>query len=62
MMYADDTTLYLNLEDFDCQNLDNKIHEFSYQSKNDPTYCAINRPQTYSTSVNFQFPEYHVRL
>ena len=26
MMYADDTTLYFNLEDFDCQNLDNEIN------------------------------------
>ena len=38
------------------------MHDFSYQSKNDPTYCVINQPQTYSTSVNFQFPGYHVRL
>ena len=26
MMYADDTTLYFNLEDFDCRNLDNEIN------------------------------------
>ena len=26
MMYAGDTTLYFNLEDFDCQNLDNEIN------------------------------------
>ena len=26
MMYADDTTLYFNLEDFDCQNLNNEIN------------------------------------
>ena len=26
MMYADDTTLYFNLEYFDCQNLDNEIN------------------------------------
>ena len=25
MMYAEDTTLYFNLEDFDCRNLDNEI-------------------------------------
>ena len=27
--------------------------DFSYQSKNDPTYCVINQLKTYSTSVNF---------
>ena len=26
MMYADDTILYFNLEDFDCRNLDNEIN------------------------------------
>ena len=26
MMYADDTTLYFNLEDFNCRNLDNEIN------------------------------------
>ena len=26
MMYAEDTTLYFNLEDFDCRNLNNKIN------------------------------------
>ena len=26
MMYADDTTLYFNLEDFECRNLDNEIN------------------------------------
>ena len=26
MVYADDKTLYFNLEDFDCQNLDNVIN------------------------------------
>ena len=26
MMYADDTTLYFNLEDFDCRNLDSEIN------------------------------------
>ena len=26
MMYADDITLYFNLKDFDCRNLDNEIN------------------------------------
>ena len=26
IMYADDITLYFNLEDFDCRNLDNEIN------------------------------------
>ena len=26
MMYADDTTLYFNLDDFNCRNLDNEIN------------------------------------
>ena len=25
-------------------------------------YCVVNQPYTYSTSVNIQFPGYHVRL
>ena len=35
---------------------------FHTNQKNDPTYCVINQQQTYCTSVNFQFPGYHVRL
>ena len=86
MMYADDTTLYFNLEDFDCRNLDNEINseiekfklwlKLNKLSLNaDKTKyiifhtnqimippIAINQLQTYSTSVNFQFPGYHVRL
>ena len=26
MMYVDDTTLYFNLEDFDCRNVNNVNH------------------------------------
>ena len=37
MMYADDTTLYFNIEDFDCQNLDSV-----FNSKIEKLTCCLN--------------------
>ena len=40
MMYADDTTLYFNLEDFDCRNLDN---EFNSEIENINLWLKLNK-------------------
>ena len=52
--------LWLKLNKLSLNADKTKKKDFSYQSKNDPIYCVIN--QTYSTSVNFQFTGYYVRL
>ena len=40
MMYADDTTLYFNLEDFDCRNMDN---EFNSEIENINLWLKLNK-------------------
>ena len=44
-MYADDTTIYFNLEDFDPDNVSNDIHSF--------IICLFRKHSPYKNCANY---------